>query len=129
MMMVKAGSGDLSYAAPQIVMLSFTCRYLAARVELTDERLAHIRAGHPELVPAIHDRIAQTLDDPDQIRGDSRFPGTRLFSRWFDDLLGGKIVVVAVVTDDTQVESLRHWVVTAYVTRRITRGIIEWSRP
>ena len=110
-------------------MISFPCRYLAGRVELTDERLAHIRAGHPELVHTTRDRIERTLDDPDEIRRDSRFPGTRLFSRWFDDLLGGKIVVVAVVTDDVQAESPRHWVVTAYVTRRITRGIIEWSRP
>lgn len=110
-------------------MISFPCHYLADRVELTDERLAHIRAGHPELVHSTHDPIARTLGDPDEIRRDSRFPGTRLFSRWFDDLLGGKIVVVAVVTDDVLAESPRHWVVTAYVTSRTTRGIIEWSRP
>jgi len=128
-MMVKAGPKDPACQASRIVMISFPCHYLAACVELTDERLAHIQAGHPELIHATGDRIARTLGDPDEIRRDSRFPGMQLFSRWFDDLLGGKIVVVAVVTDEVQAESPRHWVVTAYVTRRITQGIIEWSRP
>jgi len=127
--MVQVGPKGLTGQASRIVAISFPCHYLAVHVELTDERLAHLRAGHPELVHPGRDRIARTLGDRDEIRRDSRFPGTRLFSRWFDDLLGGKIVGVAVVTDDVQAESPRHRVVTAYVTRRITRGTIEWSRP
>ena len=111
-------------------MTRMPCAYLDAEVELTDERLAHIQAGHPELIPEPVDRIARTLADPDEIRSDPRFYGTRLFSRWFDDLLGGKIVVVAVVTEVGEPsQQARHWVVTAYLARRITQGVIEWSRP
>lgn len=110
-------------------MDQFACPYLAGRVDLTDERMAHIRAGHPELIFGASERIARTLADPDEVRNDPRFPGTRLFSRWFDDLLDGKIAVVAVVSDAQAKPAVRHWIVTAYVTRRITQGIIEWSRP
>jgi len=112
-------------------MTRFPCPYLVGDVELTVERWDHIRLGHPEFDAESLDRLARTLTDPDEVRSDSRFSGTRLFSRWFDDLLGGKIVVVAVVTEESSgaVPRKRHWAVTAYVTRRITQGVIEWSRP
>jgi len=110
-------------------MTRFPCPHLAGDVELTPERWTHIRNGHPELVAESSDRLERTLADPDEIRSDPRFSGTRLFSRWFDDLLGGKIVVVAVVTEQGgSAQQTRHWVVTAYVARRITQGVIEWSR-
>ena len=41
-------------------------------------------------------------------------------------------MVVAVVTDEpesTLVRPSRHWIVTAYPARRVTQGVIEWSRP
>ena len=110
-------------------MRRFPCPFLAGEVELTDERLAHIRGGHPELISEAVDRIARALADPDEIRTDPRFAGTHLFSRWFDDLLSGKIMVVAVVADETGPHERRHWVVTAYVTRRLSQGVVEWSRP
>ncbi len=110
-------------------MRRLPCPFLPGDVELTDERLAHIRAGHPELITEAVDRIARTLSDPDEIRTDPRFAGTHLISRWFDDLLGGKIMVVAVVVDETRPHERRHWVVTAYVTRRLSQGVVEWSRP
>ena len=81
------------------------CPYLQGEVELSAERIVHINNQHPEL------------------------PG--------NDLLQGKILVVAVVTDDVVADDpdptvegpLRHWVVTAYPTRRVTQGDIQWQRP
>jgi hypothetical protein len=112
--------------------MRFACPYLAGEVELTDERWEHIRSAHPELRAEAVERIARTLAEPDQVRVDRRFPGTRLFSRWFDDLLEGKIAVVAVVTEDPEAVAQgprRHWIVTAYATRRHGQGTIEWARP
>jgi hypothetical protein len=54
-------------------------------------------------------------------RGDAH-----LFSKWFDDLRGGKYVVVAVV-DDSKQES-HPWIITAYITRKLKEGKIEWPR-
>jgi hypothetical protein len=109
----------------------FPCPYLHAEVELTDERRQHILASHPEFGSDVMDKIRLALVDPDEVRTDPRFPATHLISRWFDDLLTGKILVVAVVTDEpdsTQSGLVRHWIVTAYPTRRVTQGIVEWTR-
>lgn len=111
------------------VVTLLPCPYLSVEVELTSERWAHILSGHPELTVDGLTRLAQTLADPDEIRGDPRFLRTKLFSRWFDDLLGGKIVVVALVTGEIVGSTLpRTWVVTAYVARRLSKGVVEWSR-
>jgi len=50
----------------------------------------------------------------------------RLFSRWFDAVRGGKHVVVVVVLDDRP--HGRNWIVTAYISRRLAEGEVEWKR-
>ncbi len=107
-------------------MTLLPCPYLGGMVELTDERRQHILSKHPELLPAHFDRLAETLANPDQIRRDSRFPATRLFARWFENIKGGKMLVVAVVSDPLPEE--RHWIVTAYLARKLVQGVIEWQR-
>ncbi len=63
-----------------------------------------------------------TLADPDQVRRSVRFGNARLFSRWYDDL--GKHVVVVVISEPDG----RHWIVTAYIARRLAEGETEWKR-
>ena len=41
--------------------------------------------------------VLPTLWHPDQVRRSSRSNNTKLFSRWFESLRGGKYVVVVVV--------------------------------
>jgi len=48
-----------------------------------------------------------------------------LFSRRFDDIMGGKHVVVVVVSE---VAARRHWVITAYLVTRLGQGEVEWKR-
>ncbi|VEN74331.1 conserved hypothetical protein [Candidatus Desulfarcum epimagneticum] len=55
-----------------------------------------------------------------------RFGNARLFSRWFDSLRGGKFAVVVVVSD-FGVEN-RHWIITAYITRKLSKGDVEWKK-
>jgi hypothetical protein len=107
-------------------MVRFQCPYLRAEVELTDEREQHIAENHPDLLPEHHDRIAPTLADPDEIRRSVRFSSARLFTRWYNDLHGGKHVAVVVVTEAEP--DTRHWIITAYITRRLARGEAEWRR-
>ena len=102
------------------------CSYLGAEVELTRERGRHIQEQHPDLIPEYRDRIARTLADPDEVRRSRRMGGTRLFSRWYDDIRGGKHVVVVVVSDAGPTG--RHWIVTAYIARKTTEGEVEWRR-
>jgi hypothetical protein len=62
---------------------------------------------------------------PDQVRRSRRFGAAKLFSRWFSDVKGGKHVVVVVVSSG---ENRRHWIITAYITRKLAEGEVEWER-
>ena len=103
----------------------FLCPYLVGEVELTDERQCHIAARHPDLFPRYRDRIIDTLLAPDRVRKSSRVTNVRLFSRWFGDILGGKHIIVVVMSKC--IEAGRHWIVTAYITRKLTKGETEWE--
>jgi hypothetical protein len=107
-------------------MIAFPCSYLAGEVELSDERELHIQGHHPDLLPTYKEKIGGTLADPDQIRRSIRFGNARLFSKWYDDVVLGKHVVVVVVSEASPHE--RNWIVTAYVTRKIPEGDTEWKR-
>jgi hypothetical protein len=107
-------------------MTSFQCPYLSNVVELTDERKKHIAENHPDLFPQYEDRIPEVLSDPDQVRISERFKKAQLFSKWFDNILGGKYIVLVVISEDWPVG--RHWIITAYMTRRLSGGQIEWQK-
>ena len=104
----------------------FQCPLLKGDVELSEERERHIGERHPDLLPEHRDRLASTLADPDEVRRSARFGDARLFSRWYDDVRHGKHVVVVVVSD-AEPDS-RHWVVTAYLARKLIPGRTEWKR-
>ena len=72
-------------------------------------------------------RVAQTLTDPDEVRRHAEYPNTRLFVPWFADLIGGKNVVVAIVSAADP--DVRHWIATAWMTERPAKGELEWERP
>lgn len=107
-------------------MLRFACPYLKGDVELSEEREHHIGERHPDLLPQHRERIMETLSDPDQVRRSDRLAGAKLFSRWYNDLRGGKHVVVVVVTECNP--RGRHWIITAYMARRLAEGEVEWGR-
>jgi hypothetical protein len=93
---------------------------------LTPERERHIAERHPDLLPGYRDHVARTLADPDQVRTSRRFGNAKLFSRWYSDVRSGKHVVVVVVSDPGPGE--RHWIITAYLARKLAEGGVEWKR-
>ena len=101
----------------------FSCPWLRGEIELTTERERHIADRHPDLLPAYRHRIAEVLADPDAVRRSPRSATARLFSRWYSDIRRGRHIVVVV-----QGSAGRYWVVTAYTTRRLATGEIEWQR-
>lgn len=107
-------------------MSRFPCPYLKGEVELTLEREHRIAERHPDLLPEHRDRIPQTLADPDQVRRSLRFGSAKLFSRWYTDIRRGKHVVVVVVSELDPSE--RHWIITAYLARKLVEGEVEWRR-
>ena len=105
-------------------MTRFPCPYLKGEVEWTEERERHIAERHPDLLPEHRERIAETVADPDQVPRSARFPAARLFSRWHPEVRGGKHIVVVVVSGSPG----RHWIITAYISRRLAEGEVEWKR-
>jgi hypothetical protein len=108
------------------MMNRFPCPYLKTDVELTEERERHIAERHPDLLPRYREQMVETLAHPDQIRRSARFGNARLFSRWYNDVKEGKYVVVVVVSEPDPMS--RHWIITAYLARRLMEGDVEWKR-
>lgn len=105
----------------------FPCPYLEGEVELTEERETHIRVRHPDLLPEYRALIAETLAQPDEVRRSRIDAHARLFCRWYNEVRGGKHVVVVVVSDYGARE--RHWIITAYIIGQPASGDLEWKLP
>jgi hypothetical protein len=107
-------------------MTRFSCPYLQGDVELSDERERHIAEQHPDLLPKHRACLAGTLAQPDHVRRSSRFSNARLFARHYNELGPGKHTVVVVVSEAGP--EGRHCIVTAYITRKLAGGVVEWQR-
>jgi len=107
-------------------MKKFRCPYLGNDIEFSDERENHIRSNHPDLLPQYLTQIEQTLNDPDQVNRSLRMSTARLFYKKFDEIGHGKFIVVVVVSELNEI--IRHWIITAYSTRKITNGELEWRK-
>jgi len=81
--------------------------------------LRHIAERHPELLPENRLSMIETLNRPDNVRPSARLSNARLFSKFYPDLVHGKHVVVVVISETIP---QRHWVVTAYLTRKLAIG-------
>jgi hypothetical protein len=106
-------------------MRVFFCPYLGIEVELTDEREQHIIETHPGTLPDYLEQLAETLNDPDQIRRSDRDPAAFLFSKWFDTIRTGRYLVVVVVS---QTEPARSWVITVYTARKLVGDQPIWTK-
>jgi hypothetical protein len=104
-------------------MASLACPYLSEEVELSPERERHICSHHPDLLPDYRHCMIDTVADPDQVRLSSRDRKAKLFTKWFQDLRGGKYVVVVVICSPGN-----PWVITAYMARKLAEGEIEWRK-
>jgi hypothetical protein len=91
-------------------------------IRLTDERLAHI-LEHPEMA-GMEQAIEATLRSPERVVSSLSDPQARLYYRfYFGTRVGDRYlcVVVKVAGDDA-------FVLTAYLTDRIKRGVALWPR-
>jgi len=107
-------------------MQQFPGPYLNGEVDLTDEREQHITATHPDLLPQYLPQLIATLADPDQVRRSTRMSHALLIARHFKTIKGGKYIVVVVVTEQSPTN--RNWIITAYLARKLTGGILEWQK-
>jgi hypothetical protein len=93
------------------------------QMRLTDERLQHIEADHPEMSGQI-DKIQDTLLSPDMVVRSKTDPDVELFYRYYDITPVTEkylCVVVKVSVDDS-------FIITAYFTDTIKRGEALWRK-
>ena len=76
--------------------------------------------------PEYREQGATVLSDPDRVIRLCDLASALLFSRGFGDVLNGKHIVVVVVLDSPP--SGRAWIITAYIARRLSGGVIAWTR-
>lgn len=107
-------------------MRTFECSYLNGEVELSDERETHIADSHPDLLPEYLVQVGLTLAVPDQVRRSLRMSSALIFCRWFEEVRQGKYVMVVVVSESTP--AVRNWIITAYMTRQLANGEVEWRK-
>jgi hypothetical protein len=96
--------------------------YEGRSVLLTDERWHHIEE-HPEMI-GLRRAVAETLHEPAAVIQSASDPLAWLYYRFYHrTMVGGKhlCVVVKVRQDDA-------FVVTAYLTDRVKKGIILWPK-
>ena len=93
---------------------------------MSDQREQHVAEAHPDFLPEELERLADPLANPDQALRSLRASSAQPVAHWYNNLLGGRYVVVVVMGD--LAPTVRHWAITAYIARRLTGGSIEWRR-
>jgi hypothetical protein len=97
--------------------------YLGRKVRFTTERRRHILKYHPEMLEWV-DRVGAVLAQPEQVVRSRSDPEAELFYVWQTRTrVGPKYLCVVVV-----VRSSDAFILTAYLTDAIKKGIVLWPR-
>ncbi|MDP8908802.1 MAG: hypothetical protein M3N47_06725 [Chloroflexota bacterium] len=79
---------------------------------------------HPDLLPTFRERIAEFSAIRTRCDEAANSGAHGSSQRWFEDVRGGKHILVVVALDRPPVASAA----TAYIARRLSGGILEWTR-
>ena len=103
----------------------FPCPYLGGEVDLTEERERHITERHPDLLPEHRERIARPW--PTLITS-VLVPGSAAPSCWLAGILTCDKASTSVLVVSERTPQERHWIITAYLARKLAQGETEWQR-
>ncbi len=96
--------------------------YQGRIIRLTEERLAHIQEGHPEL-RGFETTIGETLQHPNSVVQSLTNPHAFLYYRWYDQTaVGAKYVCVVVILLEEDA-----FVASAYLRDTVRRGVLVWT--
>ncbi len=95
--------------------------YRGEDVYLSDNVYHVIILKHPE-AKKLFNRVGNTLVSPDEVRKSVTDSRTRLYYRFYSDVLKGKFVVVVVKQVD------KNFISTIYATDKIKEGEVLWKK-
>ena len=90
------------------------------KITLSDERWKHITETHPELIDKL-DVLKKTLEEPELIKRSVYDEKVILIYKYYEHIYNGKYMCVVVTLDNGLV-------VTAYITDKIKKGEIIWTK-
>jgi len=90
------------------------------KITLSDERWKHITETHPELIDML-DVLKETLEEPELIKQSVYDENVILIYKYHGHIYDGKYICVVVTLDNGLL-------VTAYITDRIKKGEIIWTK-
>ena len=97
--------------------------YLGRSVRLTDERRQHVLQHHPEMAECV-DKIGSVLAHPERVVRSHFDPESELYYVWQPQTrVGSKYLCVVVVVKESDA-----FVLTAYLSDSIKKGIVLWPR-
>lgn len=99
-------------------MKQFFCPFLGNIVELTEERLLHIKQRHPDIEEFLYG-IAEALSIPDIIR--KKEEDILLFSYFLVETRKYIVVIVKTIRE-------RNFILTCYLTSKLKGGEIIWKK-
>ena len=88
---------------------------------LTAEVKRVVFAKHPE-VSHFFDKVTGTLALPDLVKRSTTDPRVRLYYRFYQEVFGGKFMVVVVKSVE------REFISTIYITDKVKGGEVIWQR-
>lgn len=89
------------------------------QIRLTEERWQHMIERHPEIKNHLS-KIQTTIQNPDVIIANHYNRNERYYHKYFKSLKNYLIVII---------EYRKHFIITAFIARKIKKGEILWKRP
>ena len=87
-------------------------------IRLTEERWQHIIERHPEVEGHLA-KIQSTIQNPDIIVKNQYNKNERYYHRYFKSLTNYLVIVI---------EYKKNFIITAFISRKVKRGEILWSK-
>ena len=89
-------------------------------IRLTNERWKHIADTHPELKNLLNE-LSGALKEPEIVKNSANDEDVVLFYRFYEHIYKGKYMCVVVKLNEKLI-------ITAYITDRIKRGDVIWTK-
>jgi len=99
--------------------------FLHRKIRITNERIDHIEAVHPEMSGQV-DKIIETMTQPDWLIRSKTDLAVELFYRYYINTPVGDKYMCVVIKNQGNIDSI--FMITAYYTDSVKKGEVIWKK-